>query len=840
MKMHSSTNFSALRAAVACLLVTAATAVSVGANAAETYLLDNWSFTKDGRTQTVRIPHDWAISGPFNRTNDSQFVQVWNDGETEPHTREGRTGGLPVVGTGVYERKITVPKDARYASLVFDGVMDLSRIFVDGKLLAERKNGYAIFEVPFPATAGEHTVRVEATVEPMASRWYQGAGLYRPVRLITGGAIGIKTHGIYARTTSLVNGTARIAVRTDLRVPPEELAKIKETETVLKDENELPAIGDRLYVRHTLLDRNGEKVGGVEKAPVSMARTDACFDVARPRLWSPEDPYLYTLVTEVVREGRVYDSNRTKIGVRTISFAADGFRLNGIVRKFKGVNLHHDLGPLGAAFNKSAFRRQVRLLKGMGVDSIRTAHNFPPPWQTQICDELGMMVMAESLDEWLRPKQVNGYWRNFAKWWEKDFTDSYSAVINSPSIVMWSIGNEVHDQRRETGYKAASAMIDLCHRLDPSRPVAAGLSWVNNSIESGLLSLFDVPSYTYHLHRYEDIVANSPYPFIVGAESSNTISSRGIYHFPVPREPMTYFSEKSGYPKADHQVTGYDMVGGSSWIDKAFAAADDNDWVLGGFIWTGIDYLGEPTPYQTWPSHASYYGPIDLAGLPKDRFYLHRANWLSTSPTLHILPHWTWPGREGKTTPVFVYTSWPEAELFVNGVSQGRRRKDPKSVADRYRLRWFDVVYEPGEIRVVAFDQSGNPVQDSVVKTAGAPARIVLEQDRSALLALSPQDTPDLGYVTVKVVDAQGTLCPHASDLVRVKATGAVSFKCIANGDSTCLEPFTRPQMHLFSGMLAATVEAGEKPGEGSLEVSIEGLPAARVGFSVFADSGND
>ena len=822
-------------AVVARILAAASCAALSAAFADETYLLGGWDFTKDGSGvhETVRIPHDWAIAGPFNRTNDSQFVQVWNDGETTPHMREGRTGGLPVVGTGTYTRKVTVPEGCGYASLVFDGVMDHSRIFVDGRLLAERKNGYAIFEVPFPAAPGEHEVRVEATVLPMASRWYQGAGLYRPVRLVTGGATGLKTHGIYARTTSYVKDVARVAVTTELRVSADDLREIKATETVLKDMNELPPIGGHLHVRHRLLDRDGREVAVGAKAPVSHPMTHIFMDVKRPHLWSPEDPYLYTLETTVRRGETVLDAKSLRIGIRTISFAADGFRLNGIVRKFQGVNLHHDLGPLGAAFNKAAFRRQVRILKEMGADSIRTAHNFPPPWQTEICDELGMMVMAESVDEWLRPKQVNGYWKNFAEWWERDFTDSYRAVINSPSIVMWSIGNEVHDQRRETGYNAAKGMVDLCHRLDPSRPVTTGLSWVNNSIESGLLSLFDVPAYTYHLHRYEDIVANSPHPFIVGAESSNTISSRGVYHFPVPNKPTTYFSEDSGYPKADGQVTGYDMVGGSSWVDRAFAMADDNDWVLGGFIWTGIDYLGEPTPYQMWPSHSSYYGPIDLAGLPKDRFYLHRANWLKTSPTLHVLPHWTWPGREGLVTPVFVYTSWPEAELFVNGVSKGRRRKDERSACDRYRLRWMDVVYNPGEIRVVAYDQSGSPVQDAVVKTAGSPARLVVEADRTTLSRLSDQDTPDLAYVTVKVVDKDGNLCPDAANEICLAADGAVSFRCVANGDSTCLESFVEPRMHAFHGELVATVEAGAEAGAGGLRVLSDGLPEAHVMFMV-------
>ena len=806
---------------------------AVSAAAAETYLLEGWTFEKDGRTETVRIPHDWAISGPFSRTNDSQFIQVWNDGETEPHTHEGRTGGLPVVGTGTYMRKFSIPADAGFASLVFDGIMNSSKVYVDGKLLATRENGYVIFEVEVPAVAGEHEVKVVATVQPMASRWYPGAGLYRPVRLITGNAIGIKTHGTYARTTSYVKDVARIAVRTDLRVPPEELKKIKETETVLKDPNELPPIGDRLFVRHTLLDRNGVKVTGVEKAPVSLARTDSCFDVARPHLWSPEDPYLYTLVTEVVRGRTVYDVKRERIGIRTISFAADGFRLNGVVRKFRGICIHHDLGPLGAAFNRAAFRRQVRLLKEMGVDSIRTAHNFPPPWQMEICDELGMMVMAESVDEWLRPKQKNGYAQHFAEWWERDFTDSYRAVINSPSIVMWSIGNEVHDQRRETGYWAAKGMIDLCHELDPSRPVTCGLSWVNNSIESGLLSLFDVPSYTYHQHRYRDIVANGPHPFIIGAESSCMVSSRGVYHFPVPREHKRYYGEDSGYPKPDHQMTGYDMVGGSGWVDEAYAFVDDNDWVLGGFNWAGFDYLGEPTPYLTWPSHTSYYGHLDLAGIPKDRFYLHRSKWLASATTLHILPHWTWPGREGEVTPVFVYTSWPEAELFINGVSQGRRKKDPSNTHDRYRLRWLDAVYRPGELKAVAYDQAGNPVEEATVKTAGKPARLVLEADRTLLKALDPQDTPDLAYVTVRIVDADGNLCPDADNEIRFAASGATAFKCVANGDPTSLELFTEPHMHAFHGMLVGTVEAGAEPGEGMLTVSADGLADAQIPLKV-------
>ena len=692
-----------------------------------------------------------------------------------------------------------------------------------------------MFEVEIPPVVGEHRLEVKATVPAQHSRWYPGAGLYRPVRLLTGGRVGIRTRGVFARTTSLLHGRALVSVTTDLRLPDEEIVRIKETDRQHIDLNQLPNQTVGLHVRNRIYDGDGVLVAEGVKAPLSIARTTLVLPVEEARLWSPESPYLYTLVTEVLKDGAVLDARRERIGIRTVEFAADGFRLNGVVRKFRGVCLHHDLGPLGAAFNKAAFRRQVRLLKSMGCDSIRTAHNIPPPWQMEICDELGMMVMAESFDEWKTPKLLNGYARDFDGNWRQDLSDMVLTLRNHPSIVMWSIGNEVLDQRKEQGVRICKELQDFMHALDPSRKVTMGMSFVNSSIESGLIAVPDIPGYTYHIHRYPDILRHSPPGFVLGVETASTVSSRGVYHFPVPEHPICYQTERNcGYPRADGQVTGYDLIRGGNWVDDGFAMMEDNEWALGEFVWTGFDYLGEPTPYRNnWPSHSSYFGIFDLAGLPKDRYYLYRAHWLASDPTLHILPHWTWPGREGEKTPVFVYTSHPGVELFVNGVSQGVRYRSATSNEDRYRLRWYDVIYRPGELRAVAVDRQGNRLAEARVVTAGCPHHLQLIPDRTCLTALQPQDTPDLSFVNVRVVDADGNLCPDAEPVLSFEVTGAARFKCVANGDATSLESFVEPRMKAFKGELAVVVEAGDAEGTAKLVVSTQGLPDARVDFQV-------
>ena len=489
--------------------------------------------------------------------------------------------------------------------------------------------------------------------------------------------------------------------------------------------------------------------------------------------------------------------------------------------------LHHDLGPLGAAFNKSAFRRQLRLLKEIGVDSVRTSHNMPAPDQMDICDEEGVMVMAESFDMWMTPETPNDYSRHFREWWRRDLENLLLCHRSHPSIVMWSIGNEIHEDDTAAVRDIAEQMTEMCHRMDPTRPVVFVTDRPDAYTASGAIQATDIPALTYRLPRYGFMHEHSPIGLVLGGETASTFSSRGCYHFP---DEVVVNAEHS-----DGQSSSYDLEHGS-WSnlpDDDWAMQDDHPWAIGEFVWTGFDYLGEPTPYKTyWPSRSSYFGMFDLAGIPKDRAWLYRSRWRKDSPTLHVLPHWTWPDRVGKKTPVYVYTSYPEAELFVNGVSQGRRRRDPSSRLDRYRLRWRDVVYEPGEIRVVAFDSTGKAVAEKRVRTAGKACRLDAAADRTELLALRPGDTPDLAFVTVRVVDADGNLCPDSDVRLNFAASGAVRFKAACNGDATSLEPFVRPTMKAFHGQLIVVVEALHE-GEGTLEVSAEGLSPVTVRLNV-------
>src|SRR5690606_9494676 len=369
--------------------------------------------------------------------------------------------------------------------------------------------------------------------------------------------------------------------------------------------------------------------------------------------------------------------------------------LNGKSRKIKGVCLHHDLGPLGAAINKAALKRQLLIMKEMGADAIRTAHNMPSPWQMELCDELGLMVMAESFDEWKAAKCKNGYNRFFDEWAERDLVNLIRCHRNHPSIVMWSIGNEVPEQSMDGGNRIAKRLQDICHREDPTRPVTIGMDRVDNAIANNFAALLDVPGLNYRTHRYQTAYDKLPQGFILGSETASTVSSRGVYKYPVqPYQQKTY---------PDAQSSSYDLES-CSWSnlpEEDWELQDDKPWVIGEFVWTGFDYLGEPTPYdQVWPSRSSYFGICDLAGLPKDRYYLYRSKWNQEAHTLHLLPHWTWSGKEGDTIPVYCYTDFPEAELFVNGVSQGRIKKNPASKLDRYRLRWNKVVYQPGTLKV--------------------------------------------------------------------------------------------------------------------------------------------
>ena len=531
------------------------------------------------------------------------------------------------------------------------------------------------------------------------------------------------------------------------------------------------------------------------------------------------------------------DEYITRFGIRSIEIVANkGFFLNGKHRKFQGVCNHHDLGPLGAAVNVAALRRQLTLLKDMGCDAVRTSHNMPAPELVELCDEMGFMMMIEPFDEWDIAKCENGYHRYFGEWAERDMVNMLRHYRNNASVVMWSIGNEVPTQCSPEGYKVASFLQDICHREDPTRPVTCGMDQVSCVLENGFAAMIDVPGLNYRAHRYVESYNALPQNIILGSETASTVSSRGVYKFPVEKRASVRYD--------DHQCSGYDVecCYWSNIPDVDFALADDYDWTIGQFVWTGFDYLGEPSPYDTdsWPSHSSVFGIIDLASLPKDRYYLYRSVWNKNVNTLHILPHWTWPGREGENTPVFVYTNYPGAELFINGKSYGKQRKltagesealqgkDSLALQRRYRLMWMDVPYEPGELKVVAYDAAGKPVEEKTVHTAGKPHHLELVADRTGLVA----DGKDLAYITVRVVDKDGNLCPSDNRLVSFFVKGAGRYRAAANGDATSLDLFHLPKMPAFNGQLTAIVQSTEQSGEIVFEAKAKGLRTGKIVLS--------
>ncbi len=790
-------------------LITAVALASVVTATAQTRQvidLKTWQFSRDSvNYEAVTIPHDWAINGPFDKKHDLQFVAIEQNGETEKSEKSGRSGALPWTGRGFYRTTLHLQNIPGTALLCFDGAMAEPHVYINGQLAGMWAYGYNAFRIdakPF-LKQGENTIEVSLNNREESSRWYPGGGLYRPVKLITTPRYAsIDTWGNWFRTDSIADGTAFVTVNTRLA-----------------DYDKGHSVAVKLY------DANGERVGGYECGGFDEHGNAAYgFKVRNAHLWSPETPYLYTLVTELYDNEKLIDRTSTHVGIRTVAVSKEGgFQLNGISRKIKGVCLHHDLGPIGAAENKSAFIRQIKIMKDMGADAIRTAHNMPSSMEMEVCDSLGMMVMAESFDMWIYPKCKNGYARFFKEWADRDITNLVLNHRNHPSIVMWSIGNEIPEQWSEEGRQIAVHLQDLCHRLDPTRPVTQGMDKAEESIQSGFAQAMDVPGFNYRVHKYDNSIKSLPQGFLLGAETASTVSSRGVYKFPVfPSDSTTY---------ADGQCSSYDVqyCYWSNLPDDDWKMQDDRTWTIGEFVWTGFDYLGEPTPYdEYWPSRSSYFGICDLAGLPKDRYWLYRSHWRTDDATLHILPHWTWPDRKGKVTPVYCYTSYPSAELFVNGKSQGRISKDPASRLDRYRLRWNDVKYKKGEVKVVAYDDKGNVAATETVRTAGKPARILLTADRNTLSS----DGSDLAFVTVQLVDKDGTPCPTADNDMTFRVEGAATYRAACNGDATSLVPFNSTTMPLFSGQLVVVVEAKHK-GEATLTVSTKGLPDATMQISV-------
>ena len=796
-----------------------------------------WKFTRedkaefsqagydDAKWQSVTVPHDWAIYGPFSINNDKQNIAITQDGQKEAMEHAGRTGGLPFVGVGWYRLDFEAPsfEKGKQATLIFDGAMSHAHVYINGQEAGYWPYGYNSFHIdatPYlkPGEVNELAVRLENENE--SSRWYPGAGLYRNVHLVVTEDAYVPTWGTCVTTPVVNEKYAKVVLNTQLATPKGADRKAYRIVTEIKDPN-------------------GKVVATAENklSIYNECQFEQEFAVATPALWSVENPFLYTAESKIYAGNTLKDEYTTRFGIRTLEIIPEkGFFLNGQLTKFKGVCNHHDLGPLGAAVNDAAIRRQIRIMKDMGVNAIRTSHNMPAPELVEACDEMGMMLMLESFDEWKSAKVGNGYHKIFDEWVEKDLVSLIHHYRNNPSVVMWCIGNEVPDQwNGDRGPKLSRMLQDICHREDPTRPVTQGMDAPDAVVNNNMAATMDVAGFNYRPHRYLENYKKLPQQIILGSETASTVSARGVYKFPVTRQSMKKYD--------DHQSSSYDVehCGWSNLPEDDWIWHDDKSWAIGEFVWTGFDYLGEPTPYYTdWPSHSSLFGIVDLAGLPKDRFYLYRSHWNKEVETLHILPHWTWPGREGEVTPVFVYTNYLSAELFINGKSQGKRTKDlsvtPENSADststanfkrqqRYRLMWMDTKYEPGTVKVVAYNDKGEAVAEKEMHTAGRPHHIELVADRQTIKA----DGRDLSFITVKVVDKDGNLCPNAQHLIKYSVKGQGFYRAGANGNSVSLELFHEPKMQVFNGMMTAIVQTNGKPGEITLTATGKGLKAGKI-----------
>ena len=775
--------------------------------------IKSWEFSRDQQSWTkVDIPHDWAIAGPFDKKWDLQKVAITQNGETEATEKSGRSGALPWIGEGWYRTTVPVPAGYESAELVFDGAMADPRVTVNGTEAGHWAYGYNAFRIdvtPF-MKAGKLDISVHLNNREESSRWYPGAGLYRPVTLVLKQKTHIDDWSLFVRMV----GTDSKGV------------------TTVEVDGRVVNVEPGMMAAVSMYAPDGKAAGGQDIPINKDGSFHQTFKWKNAMLWSPETPYLYRVKAQVMKVGPIgpdhhvlVDRKEIKTGLRTVRVSREkGFQLNGVTRKIKGVCLHHDLGALGAAINKTALARQIKMMKAMGCDAIRTSHNMPSSWQMELCDSLGMMVMAESFDMWKYPKCKNGYAREFPEWALKDITNLVLNHRNHPSIVMWSIGNEIPEQVSEEGRQLSIQLQGLCNSLDPTRPVTQGMDRPDNALASGFAQAMQVPGYNYRLHRYADGIKQLPQGFLLGSETCSTVSSRGVYKFPVEvTDNSQYASWSPKYDpkailKADGQCSGYDVeyCAWSNLPDDDWVWQDDYQWVIGEFVWTGYDYLGEPTPYdEYWPARSSYFGICDLAGLPKDRYYLYKSRWNKDEHTVHLLPHWTWPDRKGKVTPVYCYTDSDEAELFVNGKSQGRIRKNPKERLDRYRLRWNDVKYEPGEIRVVAYDDKGNKIGEDSRQTAGKAVQLVAQAETSAHKA----DGEDLIFVRVSVTDKKGIPVPTCQDALTFSVAGEARFEAVCNGDATSLESFKQPKMKLFNGELVVILRPTTKAGSVTLTV---------------------
>ena len=756
------------------------------------------------RWQPVTLPHDWAIYGPFDPAG------------------SGETGKLPWKGEGWYRKTFDWGqlRPDQKVFVLFDGVMAFPKVYINGRLAGEWDYGYNSFYLDITAFLRENaknTIAVHADTRRHDSRWYPGAGIYRKVQLIVTDAVHIPVWGVWVTTPEVQDSRTRVRLQTQV-----------------KNEGDAQEI---ISVRQEIVSPAGTIVASDSAfCPVNPGEThryEQWINLATPHRWSPESPELYSLRTTIYRNGRPCDALNTRFGVRTAMFTPDdGFWLNGSRYPLKGVCLHHDLGALGAAFNRRAMQRQLEIMKAMGCNAVRTSHNAPAPELLDLCDEMGLVVIDELFDKWDNKADFlpGG---DFAAFAARNAANFIHRDRNHPSIVLWSIGNEIGDAQWNLngGFDQLAVLSDLFRQMDPTRPITLVCDALQGATTRHT-DYYDVISYNYQ-HRYDVARQLNPYKSVIITESASTLSSRGFYDPQLPLR-ATAFSDSL-------HVSSYDL-NAPDWAeipDDDFKWQEKDRFVAGEFVWTGFDYLGEPTPYGDGAAQpagprsrehlprSSYFGIVDLAGIPKDRYYLYKSVWKPEETTVHLLPHWNWKVKKGQKIPVFVYTNGDCAELFLNGKSLGKRCKSPQSdtSAARYRLIWPDVAYEPGVLHTVAY-KNGMTIGAATVTTAGAPAAIRLTADRDRLTAAGADD---LSFILCEVVDHAGNVCPLAEDTLTVAVDGVGTFVAGDNGNPLSLESFQAPVVRVFHGKAMLIVRTNGQKGAINVQVTAQNLPLAAL-----------
>jgi beta-galactosidase len=749
----------------------------------------------DSDWQHVSVPHDWAIAGPFLVGSDAAV--------------DGGMGRLPSPGVAWYRRSVDIPavEAGRSFFLDIDGAMSHAMVWVNGQLVGGWPYGYASWRLdvtPYVVPGDRNLIAIRLDNPPDSSRWYPGGGLYRNVWLTSSDPVHIAHWGTFVTTPEVSTSRARVVFSVRITNDLQNAQDVAVTTEVFA----LDANGEPHDQRAAALDPVDVTIGSRATATVGGSVT-----IPDPRLWGPppgQEPNRYVAITTVRRDGAIVDTNETTFGIRKLEYDPDrGLLVNGERVHIRGVNQHHDLGALGAAFNKRAAERQLELLRAMGANAIRMAHNPPAPELLELTDRLGFLVVDEIFDAWEIEKVPNDFHSIFPDWHEADLRAFLRRDRNHPSVIMWSVGNEVGEQHLDANQtRVAERLLAIAREEDPTRPVTTSMNFAKPGMPFAAVmdaislnyqgdGIRNAPAYA-HLQgittppMYPAFHEAFPGKLILSSENAAALSSRGEYLFPVEPGRSAPAADGAGADPESMQVSSYELYTapfGSS-ADKVFASEERNPFVAGGFVWSGWDYLGEPTPY--YGARSSYFGVIDLAGFPKDRFYLYQSHWRPDLPMAHILPHWNWPQRIGEVTPVHVFTSGDEAELFLNGESQGRKRKNKQE----YRLRWDDVVYEPGTLRVEAY-KDGKMWATDEMQTTGPAAALMLAADRDVIVS----DGDDLAFITVSVVDERGRVVPDADSMIGFQVDGPADIVATDNGDPTNFDSFHSKARNAFNGL---------------------------------------